>query len=301
MKSSSANQPPTASVDLRSIPTLRLRQAVRVLRQDLPKLSLLRDRNVRGHIVTMQQSGTHWLMHMLWVALAEVYDVPVPSDINDRSLIGDGKHPAVYPHVPRLIQSHNIPSPICHSWPLRTLLSFPRYVLLLRDIRSSLVSHYEKHHAGRMTFGDYLRNDRLIANPVRWDLWCRIRFLNAWDREIRRLPAEQTLVVHYERLQQDPLSELLRLWRFFGLPDDDESVLSRAVAASTKDRMSRKEAPSERAGVIRKSSRHPFEWFSAADRAYLEQVCAALLRNDFGYDYQQWDAKPFPLKAAAAA
>jgi hypothetical protein len=268
---------------------MRLRHIYRGLRQDLPKLSLLRDRHVHGHIVTMQQSGTHWLTHMLAGAMAKVYGVPELADIDDRSLIGDHKRPAVHLHVPRLIQTHNIPSPVCHAWPLRRVLSFPKYVILLRDMRASLVSHYEKHHARTMPFGEYLRNRRVIGNPVRWDLWYRIRFLNAWDREIRRLPAAQTLVMHYERIQADPLGELQRVWTFFGFPAVAPEVFARAVASSTKDRMSQKEAQDKQAKVIRKNSRHPFEWFSADDRAYFEAVCRAYLRNPCGYDYQQWE------------
>jgi len=273
----------------------------RVMRQDFPKLSLLRDRNVHGHIVTMQQSGTHWLTHILASAMAQVYGVPELSDIDDRSLIGDYKRPAVYSHIPRLIQTHNIPSPICHAWPLRRVLAFPKYVILLRDMRASLVSHYEKHHARAMSFGDYLRNRRVISNPVRWDLWYRIRFLNAWDREIRRLPPAQTLVMHYEQIQADPLGDLQRVWAFLGFPAAAPEIFNRAVAASTKDQMSRKETPDKQAKVIRKSSRHPFEWFSASDRAYFEAVCRTFLHNPCGYDYHQWESLLPPASSGDAA
>lgn len=266
----------------------RLRYSYRVVRQDWPKLSLLRDRGVDCHIATMQQSGTHWLTHMLAVALAEAYDVPEPGDIDDRSLIGNRKHPAVYSHVPRIIQTHNIPSPLCHSAPLRRLLRFPKYIILLRDMRASLVSHYEKHHARRMTFADYLRNDRLVGNPVRWDVWYRIRFLNAWRREIGRLPAEQTLVVCYEALQADPLRELQRVWSFLDLPEK-EGLLARAIERSTKERMAKKETTAKPAKVIRKSSRHPFEWFTEDDRNYFTEVCRAFLKHHFDYDYTRWD------------
>lgn len=279
---------------------MRLRHIYRVARQDWPKLSLLRDRQVHAHIVTMQQSGTHWLTHMLCAALSEVYGLPDLAHIDDRRLIGDHKRPAVYFQIPRLIQTHNIPSPICHAWPLRSVLRFPRYVLLLRDIRASLVSHYEKHHARFMTFSDYLRNHRIIGNPVRWDLWYRIRFLNAWDREIRRLPPSQVLVLNYEGLQGRPLEELRRTWVFLGLPAADAEVFTRAVARSTKDCMSAKESPEKTARVIRRSSRHPLEWFTADDRAYFESVCATYLRQTFGYDYSRWDDVPAPARPAAA-
>lgn len=282
---------------------MRLRHVYRVVRQDWPKLSLLRDRRVHAHLVTMQQSGTHWLTHMLCAALAEVYGLPELADIDDRRLIGDHKRPAVYSSIPRLIQTHNIPSPLCHAWPLRAMLRFPRYVLLLRDIRSSLVSHYEKHHARSMTFAGYLRNRRIIANPVRWDLWYRVRFLNAWDRERRRLPPDQVIVMRYEEIQSNPSEELQRLWTFLALPDAPAAVFTRAVMVSTKERMAAKEAQDKSARVIRRSTRHPFEWFTDDDRAYLERVCAAYLSNPFGYDYSRWDgASPAarPVSPAAA-
>ena len=283
--SPSVAAPPPSGVDAFSS---RLRHLYRIVRQDWPKLSLIRDHRVDCHIATMQQSGTHWLTHMLGVALAEAYGVPEPTDIDDRSLVGNHKHPAVYPHLPRIIQTHNIPSPLCHAAPLRTVLRFPRYVILLRDMRASLVSHYEKHHAPRMRFSDYLRNSRVVGNSVRWDLWYRVRFLNAWRREIDRLPESQTLIVCYESMQADPLSQLERVWSFLGLPGR-EGLLQRAVERSTKDRMSRKESSNKQARVIRKSSRHPFEWFNSADRTYFASVCAGFLKDDFGYDYTRWD------------
>jgi hypothetical protein len=282
---------------------MRLRHSYRIVRQDWPKLSLLRDRQAHAHIVTMQQSGTHWLTHMLCAALAEVYGLPELADIDDRRLIGDHKRPAVHSHIPRLIQTHNIPSPLCHAWPLRVMLRFPRYVLLLRDIRASLVSHYEKHHARSMTFAAYLRNRRIIANSVRWDLWYRVRFLNAWDRETRRLRPDQVLVMRYEEIQASPQQELQRLWKFLALPAAADAVFSRAVAVSTKERMSARESPDKGVRVIRRSCRHPFEWFDVDDREYLESVCAAYLRNTFGYDYNCWsDVLPSarPITPAAA-
>jgi hypothetical protein len=131
-------------------------------------------------------------------------------------------------------------------------------------------------------------------------LWYRIRFLNAWDRETRRLPQTQTLIMHYEQIQADPLGELQRVWTYFGFPAAGPEVFSRAVAASSKDRMSQKEAQDKRAKVIRNNSRHPFEWFSADDRAYFEAVCGTYLRNPLGYDYHEWESLTPPASCGGA-
>lgn len=43
-----------------------------------------RMRHVHAHLVTMPQSGTHWLCYMLALALSRTFDVPGPAHIADR-------------------------------------------------------------------------------------------------------------------------------------------------------------------------------------------------------------------------
>lgn len=271
------------------VPALKLRSAVRFVRQDLPKLTLLWNRNAYAHIATMQQAGTHWISHLLGMVLARAYHLPEPHHIDDRSLIGFHKYPVVHRHVPWIIRTHNTPSPIVHSLPFRLLTSFPRYIILVRDLRPALVSYYEKLHAHEMSFSTYLRNSRIVRNRVRWDLWHRIRFLNAWCRDIRRLGADRTLVVRYEDVGAAPATELTRIWTFLQLPRQPESAFQNAVDASTKEQMRQKASRDKADMVIRTGTRSPADCFSPSDRRYFQDVCRHFLRHDYGYDYTRWD------------
>lgn len=272
---------------------LRLRRLYRFVRQDLPAFTLLKPGNidVAGHILTMHQAGTHWLNNLLAAALIREYGLPELRHIRDRSIILSPRHKPVYPHIPRIIQSHEVPSPLVHARPMQRVLRFPKYAFLVRDIRAAKVSAFEKKQhlaCGQVPFSEFLRNDRLIGNPVPRDLWLRIRQLNAWDRDMRRLPADRVLVVHYEDMKRDPARELSRVWSFFDLPDRDPEFFAAAVQATTKERMASREAPGEQSKIVRRSARHPFEWFSPADREFFTHTVDAWLRNDFGYDYHDW-------------
>lgn len=226
---------------------------------------------------------------MLGAVLAEAYDVPRTEELIDRSLIGDHKHPPVWPEVPRIVQSHNTPSPIVHALPLRSVLRFPKYLVVTRDLRSSLVSHYEKHYAKTMDFDQYLRNSRIGAGRISWNLWHRIRFLNAWNRELNRLTSAQVAVVHYEAMQQDAFGTLRQIWEFMDLPEQADDVFHRAVSMASKDRMASLESDAAQRKIVRKSKRDPLTWFDEQQRAYFTAVCSHFLHNDFGYDYGQWD------------
>ena len=272
---------------------MQLRRLYRFLRQDLPSLTLLKPRNlqVHGHIVTMHQSGSHWLNYMLSTCISSAYGIAPASHIADRSIVGRPQDPIVHERIPRLVQSHEIPSPLVHAWPLRKLLPFPRYVLLLRDVRHSMVSHYEKKkhlEAFSIPFAGYLRNNRIVGNEIRRDIWHRMRLLNAWDRDLIRLPVQQVLIVHYEDMKRDTPRELQRVWEFFAFPQQPSAFFEDAAEAATKDRMSRQEQPNASMKVVRKSGRHPFEWFSDEDRAFFTDTVRKRLNNWFGYDYADW-------------
>ena len=281
---------------------LRLRRGFRFIRQDLPSITLLKPRNlaIAGHILAMHQSGSHWLNNMLAACMIQEFDLPELEHIRDRSIVNGTRHTPVHSGVPRIIQSHEIPSPLVHMQPMQWLFRFPRYVFLVRDIRSVLVSGYEKKKRVppfEMSFGAYLRNDRLIGNDISRDLWYRMRQLNGWNRDIGRLPADRVLVVRYEDVQRDTCVELARVWRFLGLPDRDPEFFDAAVSSTTKEQMATKERPGQASRIVRQSNRHAYEWFSAEDREYFTTTVDCWLNNSFGYDYHDWT---IPERSAAA-
>lgn len=266
----------------------------RYLRHDLFRLSVFWHRHTHAHIVTGQQSGSHWLNNLLAHVLSSEYNIPPLRHIDERVIIGHPRMPQTYPHVPRLVWTHHAPSPLVHSAPMRLLFRFPKYVLLLRDIRASLVSQYEKYRQDtRLTFSQMLRDHRLFGREFKWDLDKRIVFFNAWGR-VRQLMPDRVHIVHYEHLSRDTAGELERIWDYLGLSVKDRSVFQQAAAACSKEQMSRNEPPVRTHNLVRKDDRDPVQWFSPADREYFSTRCARLLRFTFGYDFNDWTSAKRP-------
>ena len=72
-------------------------------------------------------------------------------------------------------------------------------------------------------------------------------------------------------------------------------ALALAAGCSSKDSelesfiaQTKQEQPGAKMKVVRESERHPFEWFSADDRAFFTATVRRHLRNWFGYDYNDW-------------
>lgn len=260
------------------------------LRRDVSNFSLLGHRDYTGFLVSMHQSGTHWLKHMLAVAIAAQYDLAPPRFSHANDIIG-GVHDDIVPvRGPRIVSSHSIPHLLVGNRYLRRLLRLPPYVVLVRDIRASLVANWEKwkeHYA--CTFAEFLRGD-MRGRRFNNDLWWCIRFCNAWGRVAAGFP-EHTCIVRYEDLQRDPLPGLADINAFWKL-GLGAAALEAGVRESTKERMAAKRDPDTPAGVtvVRRDDRPAADWFDAADRVFLADACRKLLRHDFGYDYGRWPA-----------
>jgi len=277
-----------------------LAYATRYVRHDLFRLSVFWHRNTHGHIVTGQQSGSHWINNLLAYVVSQEYKIPPLKHIDERIIIGHPRSPQTYPQVPRLVWTHHAPSPLVHAAPMRAMFRYPKYVLLLRDLRASLVGQYEKHKPDTsLTFSEYLRDNRLIGRSFKWDLDKRIVFFNSWGR-VRELMPEQVYPVHYERLRRDTAGELERVWRFLKLPVSDPTVFQAAADACSKETMSRNEPPVRTHNLVRRDERDPVEWFNDEDRAYFSMRCAQLLKHTFGYDFRDWTSAKSPPTAATA-
>lgn len=258
--------------------------------RDLVKLSLLSYRDYEGYFASMHQSGNHWLRHILSMALAERFGLPEPENLHDMRLVGEPKCPTTYRGVPRLVFSHKICSPLVHNALTRQVVQFPHYVVMVRDLRSMLVSHYARFQGEyQQPFSRFLRGD-ITGKAYDCDIWDSIRFMNAWGRVVRKMP-ESTLVLRFEDLKANPVGQTRRVWRFLGLPRVDDSLLVQAVAASSKERMQEKEQRSMKTGtVIRRQQRNPLDEYSADDQRFLIEACRRHLRYDFGYDYNHFES-----------
>lgn len=282
---------------------MNLTYLARYVRHDMFRLSLLWQRDAAGYFATGQQSGTHWISNLMATAICLQYGVPKPAHIRDRSLICHPRLASRDAHLPRLVRTHHAPSPLVHSFLMRTMLRFPRYVVLLRDIRASMVSRYERQseELAGVSFSKSLRDHGFWERGTKWDLYKRFAFFNAWGDVAQRLP-DQTLIVHYENLRRDTPGELERVWRFLELPVSDTAMFAKAAAECSKDRMAAQDPHVRNISLVRKDERDPVDWFNAEDREYFSARCAELLRHTFGYDFNDWtSAKRAPRTAGQTA
>lgn len=279
-----------------------VRYAVRYALDDLLRMSVFWHRDVHAYIATAQQSGTHWLSNLLAAAICTHYGVPRLQHIADKVIIGHPAEPATYPQIPRLVRTHHAPSLLVHAAPLRAAFSYPRYVVLVRDIRASMVSRYEKRKQEfDISFSDYLRDHRVLGRDHKWDLYKRIVFFNAWGHVAELMP-ERTCIVQYELLRQDTAGELERVWRFLNLPVSDPAMFQQAAQQCSKEQMSQREPPERTRNLVRRDERDPVEWFNAADRAYFTDCCRRLLKHSFGYNWSDWTtAKALPARSNICA
>jgi hypothetical protein len=248
-------------------------------------LSLLKYYDFQGFLVTAQNSGTHWIKWMLSHALANRYGVEPPRYFNNDSsndLIGHPKHERIHPHLPRIASSHSIP-PYALDWAwLRAMRRPPPYAVVVRDLRDTLVSNYEKwRREYDVPFGRYVEGDP-TGRAFRTDVWWYMRFLNRWGDLAERYP-EQTLVLRYEDFQSDPLESLRRLGRHFRLDLSDADLLA-GVAVGSKDYMMGRQDPSVAERPIRPDAA-PRARFTPRDLVALRKLLDRNLRHDFGYGY----------------
>ena len=254
--------------------------------RNLGNFALIKHRVCDGHLLSMHQSGTHWLKFMLANALSHQYDTPPPQYNHANDIIGGPKDPRPYPQLPRLISSHSMPHPFLQYRIVHRMLALPPYLLLIRDIRRTLVSNYVKwRNTYGIDFSEYLLGDPR-GRRYNSDVWWALRFLNAWGR-VRRKAPERVGVVRYEDLERDPFGQLSHVAEAFGLKLSAEAV-EHGVAVSSKSHMQAREDPERPPGAVRAENTDPLAMFSDADRGVFETICRNCLRYDFGYDYGVW-------------
>lgn len=258
------------------------------LRRDISNFSLIAHRDYTGFLISMHQSGTHWLKHMLATAIAHHHGLPAPRYSHANDIIGGPHDPRPYDNAPHIASSHSIPNALLGVPALHRVLRFPLYVVLVRDIRASLVANYEKWKGQyACSFSEFLRGD-VSGRRFNHDIWWSVRFCNAWGKVACRIPAA-TLVVRYEDLIEDATRELRRINAFWALGVTD-AALARAVLDSSKEKMALKADPETPDGVtvVRMGARPLTAWFNAGDRKFFSETCRRYLRRTFGYDYDDW-------------
>ena len=256
----------------------------RSLNRGLFNTTTLRRRHFDGLIASMQHSGTHWIKYMLGLTLARLHDLPPPAHIQDDAIVGHPKSVPLYPDIPQIVTTHSAPHYLLRSRSLFRIMHFPRYLVVVRDVRDALVAHYEKRKSKfDVDFSTYLRGD-VHGKKYRYDIWFRMRFLNAWGAVAERNP-ERVAVLKYEDLKADTRSELARVCNHLGIEGVTLDLLDDVVAAASKDEMAKRSNPKVNRIVVRTDPRPADDWYSDADRRFVAEVCRRNLKYTFGYTY----------------
>ncbi len=256
------------------------------LRRDISNFSLIKHRSFDGFLISMHQSGTHWLKHMLATGLTHKFDLPPPRYIHANDVIANPKVPLAHRKLPHIVNTHSIPHMLLGSRLFRQFVKLPPYVVLVRDIRATLVSNFEKwkmHYD--CDFNTFLHGDT-SGRRFNNDIWWCLRFCNAWGKLAQDFP-ENTLIVKYEDLKSDPLQELQRINSYWQL-EMDEPTLNFAISESSKEKMTLKKDPDTPFGVtvVIDSKRAFIDWFDSDQIAFFNQTRQDLLKYDFDYDYK---------------
>jgi len=259
---------------------------IRIVRADVSNFFLYHYRWVHAFLVTGKNSGTHWLKFMLSCALATQYGVPAPRHSSGQeadAIISHPKWPQRYPRLPKIGSSHSIPS-IVFAWPwFAPIVPMRPIVVLVRDIRSAMTSHYVKwQNEYQVQFASYVRGDP-TGERYRADVWWYVHFFNRWG-DLARAHPQTVLVVRYEDLQADPGACLRRVATHMRL-DLDESSVAAALRVTTRDAMRALLDPAGREVIIPLADATLTAVYSQEDEVFMRNAFARYLRHDFGYGY----------------
>tara|TARA_Y100001934_G_scaffold144228_1_gene173201 strand:- start:185 stop:886 length:702 start_codon:yes stop_codon:yes gene_type:complete len=233
----------------------------------------------------MHQAGTHYIKHIIACAIADKYEIPDPEFNHANDIFGGPKDEVVYRDIPRLISSHSYPNPLLLSKLVHELFNLPSYVLLVRDLRHSLISNYAKwSHVYEVPFSSYLRGE-MHSKRFNSDIWWTIGFLNGWGLVYKRIP-NKFMILKYEDLLEHPLAQVSQLNNYWALKLSQQNI-EYGIAQSTKEKMKLKDDPNRPKGAVRNSS-SDLSVFTATDKKFIELVCDSYLSFSAGYDYSKW-------------
>ena len=253
------------------------------LRRDWFNFSLLAHRDFDAMLISMHQSGTHWLQYMLTLALVKKLGIEQPEYIQNELFFGNASTYKCDYDVSRIAGSHSIPHLLVRSKQLNKILHFPKYLVLVRDMRASLVSNFEKwkDHVEYTDFSTFIRGDER-GKRFNSDIWWCIRFYNAWGRVLENIP-DTTMFVRYEDLTTNTYDALKNISIFLGLELSDEQ-LEYGISEASKSKMQSKSSP-DALTVVRENSQNPADWFSEKDKQFFVNACKDHLKYDFGYNF----------------
>lgn len=259
--------------------------AARVWNDNWMNFSVLRHGAFDGFLVTSKNSGTHWMMYMFAVALANTYNVPRPKYFSENALrpyLGSPTDAPVYPQLPRLARSHTIPHKLADWGWARGLAGLPPYALCVRHPMSILASHHAKwEYDIQVDWLAYLNGDP-EGKRYRCDLYWLARFWNRWG-DIERAYPDSIIRVHYEATRADPRGTLDAIARHWGITLTQDA-LDAAVVAGTKEAMALKVDPEAEPNVLQNRQQSLQDMFSGEAMDIYARRVRELFRHDLGYD-----------------
>ena len=268
--------------------SLRLRVALawRALLIDLNNFFLMQHRDVGGFLISGKNSGTHWVRHMLSYALAHRHGLAPPihsSGRDSEDFVGHPRWPRKHPEIPFIASSHTLPS-IAFTWAwLRRLLRLPPIVVLVRDPKEAMASHFVKWRGPlQLSLHDYVHRASTRRRQLA-DAWWYIDFFNRWGRMAACAP-DRVLVVRYEDLKARPAIWLERISRHLrlGLTAGD---IDAAIGLSTRDAIRERLDPAYGEAIVPDAATREAMRFPPMEDAMLEARFDAFMRYDFGYGY----------------
>lgn len=253
---------------------------------DLSNFHLLQYRSVSGFLISGKNSGTHWLRFMLSHAMAQRYGLAPPVHSSGRSsedFVGHPRWPRKHPQLPFIASSHNLPSSILSWGWMRWLFDLPPVVVLVRDPKEAMLSHYVKwHEVLRLSLHDYIFNQSTKRKQLA-DGWWYIDFFNRWGRMARIAP-DHVLVVRYEDLQNAPEYWLEQISDHIGL-GLDAAAISAAMQVSTREAVRSTLDPAYGEAIVPDAGERSSIRLPAAEDAALTRQFADHLQYDFGYGH----------------
>lgn len=247
--------------------------------------STIRRRHFDAQIVSMHNSGSHWLKYSLGVGIAEVYGLQMPEHIQSDKIIGHPKTlPEKVPGLPCIVHSHSLAHKLQSLSLIYSLLDFPKYIVLVRNIEDALFSTYVKWNwqFPGTGFREFIHSGAFGKGKI-GGLWHEINFYNTWGAVEKAYP-EGCMIVRYEDMLKDWESEYLRVWKYLGLKPISESQLKRVRFLTSKEEMAKKPNPEILNTVVRQDGVQVEDKLSEDDRQFIRQQCLRYLKYNMGYD-----------------
>ncbi|KXB08195.1 hypothetical protein AKJ56_01705 [candidate division MSBL1 archaeon SCGC-AAA382N08] len=186
--------------------------------------------------------------------------------------------------VPRIQHSH---------FPYYFMFKNKKVLLLIRDLRDSIVSRYEKHckrEKDPVDFSVFLRegflNER--SGSFKRPLEQKVNFLNSWCKSKDK--PDRLLVKKYKELKEKQRKAMKEVLNFLEIPDFNFSLVEKAVDFGSFENMKKLEGKEASEGrVVNKGKTNRYQdHFSPEDKKFFEEYVDKNLVCDFGYNYQQW-------------